>query len=54
MATRNSNIMSPQQASKEDRDKALQSALDNIQKTFGKGAVMRLGDDSAMLNIEAI
>lgn len=54
MASKNNNYVNPQQASKEDRDKALQSALDNIQKTFGKGAVMKLGDDSAMLNIEAI
>ncbi|MDO4870404.1 MAG: recombinase RecA [Bacillota bacterium] len=54
MAGKNNNYMNPQQISKEDRDKALQSALDNIQKQFGKGAVMKLGDDSAMLNIEAI
>ena len=38
----------------EDRNKALQSAMDQIQKTFGKGAVMKLGDDNAKLNIEAI
>ena len=54
MATRNNNNMNMQQATKEEREKALQSALDNIQKTFGKGAVMKLGDDNAMLNIEAI
>lgn len=54
MATRNSSNKNMQPASKDDREKALQSALDNIQKTFGKGAVMKLGDDSAMLNIEAI
>ena len=54
MATKNNNMMSAQQASQADREKALQSALDNIQRTFGKGAVMKLGDDNAMLNIEAI
>ena len=54
MATKNSNLMNPQQASQADREKALQSALDNIQRTFGKGAVMKLGDENAMLNIEAI
>lgn len=54
MATKNSSNKNMQPASKDDREKALQSALDNIQKTFGKGAVMKLGDDSAMLNIEAI
>lgn len=41
-------------ASKEDRDKALNEALAQIQKQFGKGAVMKLGDDSARMNIEAI
>lgn len=38
----------------EERNKALQNAMDQIQKTFGKGAVMKLGDDSAKLNIESI
>ena len=29
-----------------DRQKALESALAQIEKQFGKGTVMRLGDDS--------
>lgn len=37
-----------------DREKALEEALTQIQKQFGKGAVMKLGDDDAKLNIEAI
>lgn len=37
-----------------DREKALDAALAQIQKQFGKGAVMKLGDDGAKLNIEAI
>lgn len=37
-----------------EREKALENALAQIQKQFGKGAVMKLGDDSAMLNIDAI
>ena len=40
--------------SREERDKALDAALAQIQKQFGKGAVMKLGDDNAKLNIEAI
>ena len=36
-----------------DRKKALDTALANIEKTYGKGAVMRLGEHSA-LNVEAI
>ena len=37
-----------------DRDKALSAALDQIQKQFGKGAIMKLGDEGARSNIEAI
>lgn len=39
---------------KEDKDKALEAALSQIQKQYGKGAVMKLGDDSMKLNVEAI
>ncbi|MBP6491920.1 MAG: recombinase RecA [Clostridia bacterium] len=39
---------------KEDKDKALEAALLQIQKQFGKGAIMKLGSDEAKLNIEAI
>ncbi|MDA3023466.1 MAG: DNA recombination/repair protein RecA, partial [Actinomycetota bacterium] len=31
-----------------DRDKALDVALANIEKQFGKGSLMRLGDDAAV------
>lgn len=37
-----------------DKEKALQAALDQIQKQFGAGSIMRLGDESAMANIDAI
>ncbi len=37
-----------------DRDKALEIALAQIEKQFGKGAVMRLGEASQRLTIEAI
>ena len=36
-----------------DKKKALQTALNQIEKSFGKGAVMRLGD-RPVLNIEAV
>ena len=39
---------------KEDKDKALEAALQQIQRQFGKGAIMKLGDESAQLDIEAI
>ena len=37
-----------------DKQKALDAALKNIERSFGKGAVMRLGDDAAKLNVEVI
>ena len=36
-----------------DKDKALEAALQQIQKQFGKGSIMKLGDDSH-LNVQAI
>ena len=37
----------------EDKKKALETALAQIEKNFGKGAIMRLGDDIPV-NVEAI
>lgn len=54
MATKNENMRGPQFSNDEEREKALASAMAQIQKQFGKGAVMKLGDDGAKLNIEAI
>ena len=39
---------------REEKQKALDAALVNIEKAYGKGAVMRLGDSSAHMNIETI
>ena len=36
-----------------DKEKALETALGNIERSFGKGSIMRLGDKNAM-DIEAI
>ncbi len=38
----------------ENRKKALAAALSQIERQFGKGAVMRMGDGTAVGNIEAI
>ncbi|MDX1509459.1 MAG: ATPase domain-containing protein, partial [Woeseiaceae bacterium] len=38
----------------ENRKKALAAALGQIEKQFGKGSVMRLGDGSAARDIEAV
>ena len=37
-----------------EKDKALEAALAQIDKRFGKGSVMSLGDDNARLDIDAI
>ncbi|MBE5848073.1 MAG: recombinase RecA [Lachnospiraceae bacterium] len=39
---------------KEDRLKALDAALGQIERQFGKGAVMKLGDSRAQMDIETI
>ncbi len=36
----------------DDKQKALDAALNQIEKQFGKGAVMKLGDTGAQMNIE--
>ncbi len=51
MATRKTVYEAPTPAS--DKKKALQTALNQIEKNFGKGTVMRLGDRPEM-NVEAI
>ena len=39
---------------KDDRLKALDAAISQIEKQYGKGAVMKLGDPSAQMNVETI
>ena len=51
MATKKTTYEAPSPAS--DKKKALQTALSQIDKNFGKGTVMRLGDRPEM-NVEAI
>ena len=38
----------------ENKKKALAAALGQIERQYGKGAVMRMGDSSASRDIEAI
>ncbi|WMJ88305.1 recombinase RecA [Anaerocolumna sp. MB42-C2] len=40
--------------SKEDKTRALESALAQIEKQYGKGSVMKLGDTAAHMNIETV
>ena len=39
---------------KEEKLKALDAAISHIEKQYGKGAVMKLGDNSAHMNVEAV
>ena len=39
---------------KEDKLKALDAALAQIEKQYGKGSVMKLGDNSANMNVETV
>jgi len=38
----------------DQKNKALQAALSQIEKQFGKGSVMRLGDDTSRQNVQAV
>ena len=51
MATKKAPVSSPAPAS--DKKKALETALAQIEKTYGKGTIMRLGDDIPV-NVEAV
>ena len=51
MATKKTSFETPTPAT--DKKKALQTALAQLEKSFGKGAVMRLGDRPDM-NVDAI
>lgn len=46
--------MSSTNAVNTEKDKALQQALDQIQRQFGKGAIMKLGEAGPVSNIEVI
>ena len=49
MAQKNSNLKSPAKVTEADgKEKALKTAMEQIEKQFGKGAVMRLGENIAM------
>ncbi|MCD8067715.1 MAG: recombinase RecA [Lachnospiraceae bacterium] len=39
---------------KSDKQKALEAALGQIEKQYGKGAVMKLGDPAAQMNVETV
>ena len=38
----------------DEKKRALEAALGQIEKQYGKGAVMRLGDPASQMNVETI
>lgn len=38
----------------DEKNKALEAALNQIQKQFGKGSIMKLGDDDSIVSVESI
>ena len=46
--------VTPTPAAPDNKKRALETALMQIEKTYGKGAIMRLGDHSDQVNVEAI
>ena len=44
MAKKSGNLQLVDKESGVDKQKALETALSNIERSFGKGSVMRLGD----------
>ena len=53
MAEKKKAAAAPAPAASADKRKALETAIAQIEKNYGKGAIMRLGDDIAV-NVEAI
>ena len=46
--------MIPNTPSAKEKTKALDLALQQIEKQFGKGAIMKLGEESAQVAVEII
>lgn len=46
-------LLSMSDKKNEDRQKALESALSQIERQFGKGSIMKLGDENAIQEIES-
>ena len=53
MASKSAGKIPVRQVEEQEKAKALKTAMDEIEKKFGKGAVMRLGENSGM-NVEHI
>ena len=50
----NINSCRREEMAREDKLKALDAAISQIEKQYGKGSIMKLGDSSAQMNVETI
>ena len=48
------NLINISERKKMDKDKALDTALAQIERSFGKGSIMKLGQDNPVMDIEAV
>ncbi len=48
------NLINISERKNMDKDKALDTALAQIERSFGKGSIMKLGQDNPVLDIEAV
>ena len=48
------NLINISERKNMDKDKALDSALAQIERSFGKGSIMKLGQDNPVMDIEAV
>jgi recombination protein RecA len=53
MATAAANLLNMKDKRDTDKAKALESALAQIERQFGKGSIMKLGSDNAIMDVEA-
>lgn len=53
MATKKSDLATPTRATNDDKKKALETAMAQIEKVYGKGSIMRLGENTD-ISVEAI
>ena len=54
MAKEEKVMVNNRNMNREDKLKALDAALTQIEKAYGKGSVMKLGDSGANMNIETV
>ena len=54
MAEKNASKAAAAAAPLSDKKRALETAMQQIERTYGKGSIMRYGDGSAAVNVEAI